>query len=291
MDCRRIAHFRHDRFWNQVTCVATLIAVGIFCLLALLQAGTASAGEPRLQTAAVVQQSKDYQYQFRTGDASVLAPWTELLEVATKAAPDDADLWYWLGYVYLAQGAQALATGKLEDASAAMQKGPAALRQALKINPDHPDALAQIGGIQTLLGPVLQLPAMAPRGVAQMNRAVELAPDSLRVRLVRAFTGPNVPEELRNRASEAEDLEFLMEATSFSRAGDYVSILRADLYVETGEPEQARHLYEVVSRSASPAAALARTRLGAMRQGGVDMTAIRELRTAAGAQCALCHGR
>jgi hypothetical protein len=49
-------------------------------------------------------------------------------------------------------------------------------------------------------------------------------------------------------------------------------------------------LYQVVEKSASPAAADATARLSALGQGGVSMSDIKALRAAAGAKCAMCHG-
>jgi hypothetical protein len=274
MDCQRIA--------QQASKLATLISVIVFTFLAL--AHSVMANE-------VLDQSRKYQLQFRTGDTTVIQPWVAMLEQATKADPENADYWYWMGYTYLAQGAQALLAGKPAEAMPAMQKGPAALRQALKINPNHAEALSQLGGLQTMLGPVLQLPAMAPRGVAQMNRAVELAPESIRVRLMRAFAGANLPAELRNRAAETEDLDYLISVSELGTAGDYIRIMRGDLDFETGKPELARALYRSVENTGSGASIDARARLAALDAGGIPMTEIKALRTAAGARCAMCHGR
>jgi hypothetical protein len=149
-----------------------------------------------------------------------------------------------MGVAYLAQAARALMPGgNPPDAMAAMQKGPAALRRALQIQPDHARALAQLGGVQALMGSFMQAPARAERGVAQMNRA-----------------------------------------------GDYVRIMRGDLYFETGKPDLARTLYQAVEKSGSRAAVDAKARLAALEQGGVAMSDIKALRAAAGAQCAMCHG-
>lgn len=291
MDCRRITAYRGTRFWHQATKVATLILVLVTSVIALAHSAAALAQGPTLGTAEALEQSRRYQMQFRTGDATVIAPWVAMLEAATVGEPGNADLWYWMGYAYLAQGAQALAAGNPMEAMPSMQKGPAALRRALKINPDHAEALSQLGGIQTLLGPVLQLPAMAPRGVAQMNRAVELAPDSIRVRLMRAFAGPNLPAELRNPTTEAEDLDYLIEVSEFGTAGDYIRIMRADLDFENGEIGLARAMYRTVENTGSGASADARARLLALDRGGVPVEAIKALRAAAGAQCAMCHAR
>ena len=282
MDCQRIA--------QQASKLATLISVIVFSIIAVVHSMAAMAQVPS-RASEVLEQSRKYQFQFRTGDMTLIPPWVALLEQATKAEPENADLWYWMGYVYLAQGAQALMAAKPAEAMPAMQKGPAALRQALKINPNHAEALSQLGGIQTLLGPVLQLPAMAPRGVAQMNRAVELAPQSIRVRLMRAFAGPNLPPELRNQATEAEDLDYLINVSEWGTAGDYMRIMRGDLDFETGKPEQARAMYRSVENTGSGASMDAKARLAALDAGGVSMADIKALRMTAGAQCAMCHGR
>jgi tetratricopeptide (TPR) repeat protein len=282
MDCKRIA--------QQASKLATLISVFVFSVIALVHSMAAVAQVPS-QAREVLEQSRKYQFQFRTGDMTVIQPWVVMLEQATKAEPENADLWYWMGYVYLAQGAQALLAGKPAEAMPAMQKGPAALRQALKINPNHAEALSQLGGIQTMLGPVLQLPAMAPRGVAQMNRAVELAPQSIRVRLMRAFAGPNLPAELRNQAVEAEDLDYLISVSEWGTAGDYMRIMRGDLNFEYGKPEQARVMYRSVENTGSGASMDAKARLAALDAGSISMADIKALRAAVGAQCAMCHDR
>jgi tetratricopeptide (TPR) repeat protein len=296
MDCAHIAGNRvlcGSGFWREATRIATHIALFILVVIACLTAlaRTASAEGRGAHAAAVLEQARQYKLQYRTGDASVVAPWVALLEEATRTEPDNADLWYALGYVYLAQGAQALQAQNPAGAMSSMQKGPAALRQALKINPEHAPALSQLGGIQTLLGPVLKLPAMAPRGVGQMNRAVELAPESVVVRLMRAFAGPNLPPELRDTRHEAEDLDYLISVAEWGTAGDYLRILRGDLHYEMGQPEQARAMYRSVENTGSGASADASKRLAALRSGGVAAEDIKFLRSSAGAQCAMCHAR
>ena len=64
-----------------------------------------------------------------------------------------------------------------------------------------------------------------------------------------------------------------------------------DLEFETGKPELARAMYRNVENTGSGASMDAKARLAALDAGGVSMTDIKALRTAAGAQCAMCHGR
>jgi hypothetical protein len=287
MNCERSA----EALVRVGTKVITLIFVFLALILAGLHSAAAMADNAPPAATQVLDRTLQYQLRFRQGDMQVIEPWIAMLEQATQAEPANPDLWYALGYAYLTRGAQALLEGKPELAMAAMQKGPAALRQSLKLNPDHPQALSQLGGIQTMLGPVLKLPAMAPRGVAMMNRSVALAPDSTRVRLMRAFAGPNLPAELRNTAAEAEDLDFLIGISEWGTAGDFMRIMRADLDFELGQPEQARAMYRSVEGTGSGASATAKERLAALDRGSVDMAAIRELRSTAGARCAMCHDR
>jgi hypothetical protein len=161
----------------------------------------------------------------------------------------------------------------------------------MQLNPDHAEALATHGGVQAFLGLYQQGPAGAATGVAEMNRAVALAPTSRRVRLQRAFSGINLPDTLRNRAAEAEDLDFLIALADGTRAGDYVRLLRGDLHLETGAGDRGREQYALVAQSGSSAGAAAASRIAALDIGGVPAADIKQLRQAAGTNCVMCHGR
>jgi len=285
MDCQRIA--------NVIGRDGTRVAMWVVVILACLAwTPAALAGTPKHPNSDVLEQAWKYQLQYRSGNLDIVPEYVALLEEATKAEPNDAELWYQMGVAYLAQAARALQPGgNPADAMAPMTKGPRALWRATQIKPDHAEALAQLGGVQTMLGPVLQKPEMVTRGVTQMNRAVELAPHSKRARLQRAFSGLMLPDSLRNHAAEAEDLDFLMDIAAWTRAGDYVILLRADLYFETGKPDLARALYEIVEQSGTTAPSdAAKARLAALEKDGVPMSEIKALRMAAGANCAMCHG-
>jgi hypothetical protein len=67
--------------------------------------------------------------------------------------------------------------------------------------------------------------------------------------------------------------------------------MRGDLYFELGKLDPAKNQYEIASKSTSPAATEANGRLTALTQGGVAVGDIKKLRSAAGANCAMCHGR
>jgi tetratricopeptide (TPR) repeat protein len=188
----------------------------------------------------------------------------------------------------------ALQSGKAADAAVPYQKGTAALDRALQLNADHPEALAIRAGTRLMMASFVPAPEMkaklTERALVEMNRAVEVAPDSKRARLQRAFSGLTLPAELRNHATEIEDLDYLIREAGRSRAGDYTKLLRADLEFELGRRDEARVYYQQVSRSTSPAADMATTRLAALDQGGIAFEDIKALRSAAGAQCVMCHG-
>jgi hypothetical protein len=267
--------------------VVILLTIDIVALAQTTDAGTAD----------ILRRAIRYQFQFRAGQMDVVPEYVAMLEEATKTDPENADLWnadLWnaMGVAYLAQAARAMTPGgSPAEAIPAMQKGPAALERALRLNPNHPEALATHGGIQAFMGLYQQAPAATANGVAEMNRAIALAPTSRRVRLQRAFSGINLPDAMRNRAAEGEDLDFLIAPSNGTRAGDYIRLMRGDLYVETGASDLAREQYELVVKSISPASAVAQSRLAALDQGGVPPADIRKLRQAAGTNCVMCHGR
>jgi hypothetical protein len=243
------------------TKIATWIFIALATVIAAMHSAAVLAGGATPKAEDILGRAAQYQREFRAGDMAVVPDYVAMLEAATRAEPENADLWYAMGRAYL------------------------------QINPDHPLALAQLGGVQALMASMLNQPALATQGVADMNRAAQLAPDSTMVRLTRAFLGLSLPDSLRNHASEFADLDFLIEGAEWGAAADYVRILRGDLFFETGQPAQARADYRSVAGAGSAATSTANKRLLALDQGGVAMADIKALRTAAGAQCAMCHGR
>lgn len=277
----------------------TMTIVTYACVLLVLWGAPllVSAAEPTpgVDIPAILRQSRDFQLRFRDGDLEVVTANVELLEKATAAEAGSADLWHALGsaYVYVAARAT-MPGGNRADLMLAMQKGMPALNRALQINPDHAEALSLRAGMRALIGLQMNAPQAVSQAMADMNRAIELAPDTVSVRLNRGFGAPIMPEELRNRVNEAADLDYLIDKSEWNRARDYVSILRADLHFENGETDSARQLYETVDHTgATSAAQLARSRLALLAQGRDPMMKdIKALRAAAGGnRCSMCHGR
>jgi hypothetical protein len=275
-----------------VNVVSYLIRLTIKVATLLTMGSAACAQTTDAATKAILQRAMAYQFQFRGGHTDIVPEYVAMLEEATKADAENAELWNAMGVAYLAQAARAMMPGgRPADALPAIQKGPAALDRALQLNPNHAEAMATRGGVQAFMGLYQQGPAGAAEGIAKMNRAIELAPSSRRVRLQRAFSGINLPDALRNRPAEAEDLDFLIALASGTRAGDYIRLLRGDLHAESGASDLARVQYEVVAKSTSPAGADAASRLVALGEGGVLAAKIKKLRTQAGTNCLMCHGK
>ena len=101
----------------------------------------------------------------------------------------------------------------------------------------------------------------------------------------------NLPDALRNRANEAEDLDFLIALANGTRPGDYIRVMRGDLHAENGASDLAREQYATVAKSSAPASTIATVRLAALDAGGVPVAEIKKLRAQAGTNCLMCHGK
>lgn len=282
--------YRHQARALTIKCLCAC-----FLLWAALAASAGAATPPgSMDVPAVLKQARDYQFRFRDGELDVAPDNVALLEKATTAEPGNADLWQALGLAYVTFAARAtMSGGDRSEALIAIQKGMPALNRALQIDPDHAEALSLRAGMRAMMGVQMNQPQILPQAIADMNRAVELAPESAAARLIRAFGAPTMPDELRNKVNEASDLDFLMEYSERSRAGDFITILRADLHFENGEASNARQLYKLVEDSgAASAAQVAKSRLALFAQGrDAVMKDVEALRAVVGTQCSMCHGR
>ena len=129
-----------------------LIRLSIKVAILLAMASVAFAQTTDAATKTILQRAMAYQFQFRGGQIDVVPEYVAMLEEATKADLENAELWNAMGVAYLAQAARALMPGgRPADALPAMQKGPAALDRALQLNPNHDEAMATRGGVQAFM--------------------------------------------------------------------------------------------------------------------------------------------
>ncbi|MBX3743890.1 MAG: hypothetical protein KF833_01145 [Verrucomicrobiae bacterium] len=87
------------------------------------------------------------------------------------------------------------------------------LRQLLSLEPDHAQALALLGSVYTLKGrdafwPPTQL-RLVREGNAFMDQAVELAPDDIATRKIRALNNAHMPDFLGRAEIVRADLDWL----------------------------------------------------------------------------------
>lgn len=226
---------------------------------------------------------------FRAGQFDVAAASVSRLEDALQTDPNNLAL---LNALVTAYQHQALAAGQpggdLQLARASGLRAFAVSERALRIDPDNPEALAAHGGMLFVASP---RPERVQAGIAEVSRAVALAPTAVQPRLYRKAIGLAQPPERRDTAALIDDLTFLSKAGSGSRSGDVEHLLLADVYAETGRTDDARREY--LAATARPASALkdvVQSRLAALAQGVVPMTEITELRGELG-NCLMCHGR
>jgi hypothetical protein len=135
MDCRNLA--------KTLAQVATWLAYFCAFFIAVMSVARADGSND------VLLQARAYQFKFRAGDMSVIPPYVALLEEATKAEPDNADLWYAMGVAYLAQGARAMMPGgNPPDAISALQKGrPRSVARFRSSSPAAADAKARLSAL------------------------------------------------------------------------------------------------------------------------------------------------
>lgn len=154
--------------------------------------------------------------------------------------------------------------------TARFDRGMAACEQMLAEQPDHAEALVWHGagtafkaGRAFASGDPQTGAGLWARGLAEMNRAVSLAPDSVGVRIPRGATllgaTRNMPPDMAKPLIEigVSDYErtLSLQATTFASLGDHqkgeLLFGLADGYGRLGLPAQARKYFERLTSDAS----------------------------------------
>lgn len=277
--------------------IAFTAAISALCACATVPGQQAAPPPPQASKTpspadSVLAQLMLHSFEVRSGHFEGASKAVALMLDATQKMPDDPRVLTGLGTAYFLEANVALAPGgNLANGLAVIQNAHDSYARALAIKADEPDALAGHGMASLILGGVQRKPEMVALGVAEMDRAVKLAPDIAPIRLQRAFSVVNLPVSPERNATVLEDLEFLSVKGQGLRSGDYVRVMRGDVYFETGQPDLARKEYEKVSASPRPGGGEARARLSALASGaGVARPDIARLRNATGSNCMMCHG-
>ena len=241
------------------------------------------------KSAAAVQQARRYAFLVRAGQFDVAPTAVTLLEDALQTDPENVTL---LNALITAHQHQALAAGQpggdLREARNAALRAFAIAERALKIDPDNPEALAAHGGMLFVASP---RPERVEAGIAEVFRAVTLAPAAVQPRLYRKAIGLAQPAERRDTAALLDDLTFLAKVGGGSRSGEMEHVLLGDVYAEIGKADEARREYlAAAKRPASAVRDLVQSRLSALDGGGVPASEITKLRGELG-NCLMCHGK
>lgn len=267
----------------------TLVALAALAGASLAAAAWAQA--PAFDVRGALVQAQLQVLRARTGDADAAAKGVAGLETAVAAVPDSAPLWAALGRSQITQASLAMAPGgNPANAAGGFRGASVAYEKALKLDPNHVEALSGHGALLTAMAAFQRKPELADQGMAEMTRAVELAPTATTPRLNRAFSGVNTAPAKRDTATVVQDLTFLTEVARGSQPADYIHLLLGDLYYETGKPDLARQHYLAAARSNAKAEPEARARLASLASGTVPFAEIQKVRAATGTNCAMCHG-
>jgi tetratricopeptide (TPR) repeat protein len=245
--------------------------------------------EPRTSVQ-VLAQARTYNYQFRTGKNEVAPLAVALLEEAVLRDPRSTELWNALGVAYfLNVSSDFQAAGNFKDVLSNAERAKDSYEKALQIDPNDAFALAGRGMARSLLANRQERAAELHGGVADMDRAVELDPGLVPIRLMRAFTTVNLAPEFRSIDSIADDLQFLITVSAGNRAADVLRVLLGDAYMEAKDAESARRQYAAVADTNSFAGSLAQSRLLVMQRNGSIAADAEKLRNNL-SQCTMCHG-
>ena len=267
-------------------------------LAAILVFGTSVAvwtQTPKPSTAEVLRDARRFALQARSGssDISGTAMLSKVKEAIT-ADPANSELHRVLGDMELLSTSGTAATGTFDvnQLLPILQRATAAYERAAELDPNNALAISE-RGLMTVLGSFFKpQPELAARGLADLTRAVEMAPTAVVPRLNRAFTTVNLPPAVRTVAHAEEDLKFLTTVSEGSRPGDMIHLLLADLYFETGRIDEARVQYEAARRR--PASALREqvaSRLTALEKGSFPAVDVAAVRGRLASDCLMCHAK
>jgi hypothetical protein len=276
--------------------VTTFLTLAVTTTIAA-SVGIASAPgqqDPQAKSRAALQQARAIAFEVRAGRVERAGTEIVLIDEAIASDPNNAALWIALSGAYFNQLAASAssANGNPGALLAQIQRAAGAIDHALAIEPDNPEALASHGAGLTLNALFQQKPDLAVKGMAEMQRAVELSPSNVPVRLIRAFFGVNVARNLRDSRGITDDLTYLMSIAGNSRAGDMLHILLGDLHAEEGRADMARIQYQAVAqRTLSPVKEQGAARLAALDGGGVAAVDIALVRGSLGTRCTMCHAK
>ncbi len=134
------------------------------------------------------------------------------LEGILAQKPNDVETLMKLGRIYHDQG--------VAGNDDAVDKGFTCFDKVLQLDPSNAVALVYRGSLWTLRARDAWWPFTkmkdVDKGVDEMDKAVDLAPDNVSVRLVRAINSVNLPSMFRRLPIALKDFEYLMNDSKFA---------------------------------------------------------------------------
>ncbi len=134
------------------------------------------------------------------------------LEGVLEQKPNDVETLMKLGKIYHDQG--------VAGNDDAVEKGFTCLDKVLQIDPSNAVALAYRGSLWTLRARNAWWPFTkmkdVDKGIDEMDKAVDLAPDNISVRLVRGINSVQLPSMFHRLPIALKDFEYLMNDSKFA---------------------------------------------------------------------------
>jgi tetratricopeptide (TPR) repeat protein len=130
----------------------------------------------------------------------------ETLKDSLRQEPENTEILLKLGILYHNLG--------VEGDKEAVKKAKNLFEKLLELEPQNVEALAWYGSVLTLRGrdvwfPVSKL-SYVNNGIEKMDKAVELAPDNINVRMIRANNSLNLPGAFHRIEIAITDFEYLL---------------------------------------------------------------------------------
>lgn len=140
----------------------------------------------------------------------------------------------------------------------AVERGQELLEQALSLDPNNAYALGYYGSILSLKARDASMPWIkvkyAKQGFEQLDKSIQMEPNDLDVRLIRAMNSYQVPKIMKRLALSLEDFNFIINHEAFK---SWTPEHRAFVYFHFGkalekddQPEKAREYFELAIKEA-----------------------------------------
>ncbi len=142
--------------------------------------------------------------------------------------------------------------------SKAVEQGEQLLKKALSLDPNNALATGYYGSILSLKARDASMPwakvKFAKQGFEQLDKSIQMNPDDLDVRLIRAMNSYQVPKFMKRLPLSIEDFNFIIKHKKFE---SWTPDHRAFVYLHFGkalekddQPEKAKEMFDLAIKEA-----------------------------------------